>query len=180
MKKSEFGRAWEEKTRQKRARAGPYGGKWDCKGIPSLQGLSYLLRIPRCWYPGEQISLQQVANSQHPGACLGTLLITIFLPSNILVSFLKSKKKYFCRYLYWNIVSQTRKERLLPTSLDSGIPCSSHMVVFNKHFFYTLSSLSIWVSQTLKELRALKTRTSHSHTQVSWPSVWALHTCRVN
>ena len=38
---------------------------------------------PRCWYPGEQISLQQVANSQHPGACLGTLLI-IFLPSNIL------------------------------------------------------------------------------------------------
>lgn len=71
--------------------------------------------IPRCWYPGRQISLQQVANLQHPGACLGTLLIIIFLPSSTsLVPFLKSEKKYSCDKLYWNLVSQTRKKSYCP------------------------------------------------------------------
>ena len=51
--------------------------------------------------------------------------------------FLKSDRKFSCRLLYWNNVSQARRERRPCTLLGSirEILDSSHMAAFNKHVY---------------------------------------------
>ena len=147
------------------------------------------------WYrcPGEQHSLQHVANSQHNIHVFGfgILLITI---SSLLqqLPFLKSNRKYSYRLFYWNVVLQARRKILLPTLLGSiwEIPGSPHTAVFNKHFLYSL--FLICFPKTLKKIASfsdkIKSILSHLFERFSClasgeanllPSVLAFHTCYV-